>query len=91
MISGIAVAVKSLCPGVLIIAAEPCGMNDAADVAAAIAAGAPVAGMPKPDTACDGEFSCFLELPVEAENVSETNQPTNQPTNLPLITDHYPK
>ena len=34
-----------------------------------------------------GEFSCFLELPVEAENVLETNQPTNQP----LITDHYPK
>jgi hypothetical protein len=28
-----------------------------------------------------GEFGCFLELPVEAENVIETNQPTNQPTN----------
>ena len=27
------------------------------------------------------EFSCFLELPVEAENSQTTNQPTNQPTN----------
>jgi DNA ligase-1 len=26
-----------------------------------------------------GEFSCFLELPVETENVIETNEPTNQP------------
>ncbi len=90
MISGIAVAAKSLCPGVLIVAAEPCGMNDAADVAAAIEAGAPVAGMPKPDTACDGKFSRFLELPVEAETVLETNQPTSQPTNhlLPTTTQN---
>ena len=26
-----------------------------------------------------GEFSCFLELPVETENSQPTNQPTSQP------------
>jgi hypothetical protein len=42
------------------------------------------------------EFSCFLELPLEAENALEINQPTNQPTNQQetdhsQITDHCPK
>ncbi len=31
----------------------------------------------------DGEFSCVLGGPVEAENILETNQPINQPTNQP--------
>ncbi len=31
-----------------------------------------------------GEFSCVLELPVEAENVLETKQPINHPPNQPL-------
>lgn len=39
MISGIAVAAKALKPGIKIIAAEPTGRNQAADVAAAKAAG----------------------------------------------------
>jgi hypothetical protein len=33
------------------------------------------------------EFSCFLELPVEAEN----SQPTNQPTNQPITDRQLPK
>jgi hypothetical protein len=34
------------------------------------------------ETVCDaGESSCVLELPVEAENALETNQPANQPAN----------
>lgn len=53
MISGIAVAAKALRPGILIVAAEPSGANAAADVAASLAAGAPVA-LPRPDTICDG-------------------------------------
>ena len=53
MCSGIAVAAKSLCPGIKIIAAEPSGRNAAADVAAAKAAGHLVP-LPKPDTICDG-------------------------------------
>lgn len=39
MISGIAVAAKALKPSIKIIAAEPTGRNDAADVAACKAAG----------------------------------------------------
>ncbi len=39
MISGIAVAAKALKPGIKILAAEPTGRNDAADVAASKAAG----------------------------------------------------
>lgn len=53
MISGIAVAAKALKPGIKIIAAEPTGRNDAADVAAAKAAGELVQ-LPKPATICDG-------------------------------------
>jgi len=53
MISGIAVAAKSLNPSIKIIAAEPCGKNNAADVAASKAAGELVPCV-KPDTICDG-------------------------------------
>ncbi|KAL4452087.1 hypothetical protein ABPG75_007749 [Micractinium tetrahymenae] len=53
MISGIAVAAKALKPGIKMIAAEPTGRNDAADVAAAKAAGELVQ-LPKPATICDG-------------------------------------
>lgn len=53
MISGIAVAAKSLCPSIKIIAAEPCGRNNAADVAACKSAGELV-NRPKPETICDG-------------------------------------
>lgn len=53
MISGIAVAVKSLNPSIKIIAAEPCGKNNAADVAKCKAAGELMPCV-KPDTICDG-------------------------------------
>lgn len=53
MISGIAVAAKSLKPSIKILAAEPTGRNDAADAAAAKAAGALVL-CAKPDTIADG-------------------------------------
>lgn len=55
MTSGIAVAAKSLKPGIKIIAAEPCGRDGkGADVAAAKEQGGIVEGMGKPDTICDG-------------------------------------
>jgi threonine dehydratase len=53
MISGIAVAAKSLNPSIKIIAAEPCGKNNAADVAACKAANELIS-CAKPDTICDG-------------------------------------
>ncbi|KAL4437503.1 hypothetical protein ABPG77_003484 [Micractinium sp. CCAP 211/92] len=53
MISGIAVAAKALKLGIKIIAAEPTGRNNAADVAACKAAGELVQ-LPKPATICDG-------------------------------------
>ncbi|PRW57516.1 serine racemase [Chlorella sorokiniana] len=53
MISGIAVAAKGIKPSIRIIAAEPAGRNDAADVAASKAAGQLVQ-LPKPATICDG-------------------------------------
>lgn len=54
LLSGISIAVKSLNPSIKIIAAEPCGTNDAADVAASKAAGRWIADMPKPLTVADG-------------------------------------
>lgn len=54
MISGIAIAAKALKPGIRVVAAEPRGANDAADAAAAKAAGARADGMPKPRTIADG-------------------------------------
>jgi serine racemase len=53
MIGGIAVAAKSLNPSIKIIAAEPCGKNNAADVAACKAA-QELIHCAKPDTICDG-------------------------------------
>ena len=53
MISGIAVAAKSIYPSIKIFAAEPCGTNNAADVAASKAAGELVV-CAKPETICDG-------------------------------------
>eukprot|EP00878_Enallax_costatus_P028912 GHUV01031276.1.p1 GENE.GHUV01031276.1~~GHUV01031276.1.p1 ORF type:complete len:265 (+),score=81.39 GHUV01031276.1:165-959(+) len=54
MLSGIAIAAKAIKPDILIIAAEPSGSNDAADVAAAKAAGELVTDLPKPVTIADG-------------------------------------
>mmetsp|Transcript_67131 Transcript_67131/g.212483 ORF Transcript_67131/g.212483 Transcript_67131/m.212483 type:complete len:316 (-) Transcript_67131:337-1284(-) len=54
MISGIATAAKALDPSIRIIAAEPGGRNDAADVAASKAAGELVSSLPHPDTIADG-------------------------------------
>ena len=53
MIAGIAVAAKSLRPSIKIYGAEPCGTNDAADVAASVAAGRLVS-LPKPATIACG-------------------------------------
>lgn len=53
LITGTALAAKALRPGILVLAAEPTGTNDAADVAASLAAGELVA-LPKPITMCDG-------------------------------------
>lgn len=54
MISGIAVAAKSLNPAIKIVAAEPCGTNDAADVYASKKTGSLDQKVPKPNTICDG-------------------------------------
>lgn len=61
MISGIAVAAKALKPSIKIIAAEPCGRNNAADVAQAKAAGQ-IVPCCKPDTIADG-LQGALSLP----------------------------
>lgn len=53
MISGIATVVKAMCPAMLVIAAEPKGKNDAADVARCHAAGE-IVRLPQPDTIADG-------------------------------------
>lgn len=54
MLSGITLAAKALKPSIIIIAAEPAGVNDAADVAASKAAGQLVTDLPKPVTIADG-------------------------------------
>jgi serine racemase len=54
MLSGIALAAKALKPSITIIAAEPSGSNDAADVAACKAQGRLIQDMPKPATIADG-------------------------------------
>jgi hypothetical protein len=53
MISGIALAAKALKPGIVVVAAEPAGSNDAADIAAAKAAGR-IVPCDKPRTIADG-------------------------------------
>lgn len=54
MLSGITLAAKALKPDIIIIAAEPSGSNDAADVAASKAQGRLIQDMPKPVTVADG-------------------------------------
>lgn len=54
MISGIATAAKAINPHIKIIAAEPCGRNNAADVAACLKHRQLVIAFPKPKTICDG-------------------------------------
>jgi hypothetical protein len=54
MLSGITLAAKALKPSILVMAAEPCGSNDAADVAASKHAGQLVTDLPKPITIADG-------------------------------------
>lgn len=54
MLSGITLAAKSLKPSITIVAAEPCGSNNAADVAACKAANTLIQDMPKPVTVADG-------------------------------------
>lgn len=54
MLSGIAVTAKALRPRIRVIAAEPCGVNDAADVAASKAAGRLLTDVPRPATIADG-------------------------------------
>lgn len=54
MLSGITLAAKSIKPGITIVAAEPSGSNNAADVAASKATGKLVQDMPKPRTIADG-------------------------------------
>lgn len=53
MISGIAMAAKAIKPSIRILAAEPLGANNAADMAQAKAAGR-IVPCPKPDTIADG-------------------------------------
>lgn len=54
MLAGIAITAKAIKPNIIIIAAEPSGTNDAADVAAAKAAGHLITDLPKPFTIADG-------------------------------------
>ena len=54
MLAGIALAAKAAKPGILVVAAEPAGSNDAADVAASLAARACVTTMEAPRTIADG-------------------------------------
>ena len=54
LISGIAVAAKSINPAVRVVAAEPAGTNDAADIFASFSAGALQEPGPPPDTIADG-------------------------------------
>lgn len=60
MISGIAVAAKALRPGIAVVAAEPRGTNDAADVARCKEAGELLV-MDKPATIADGlQGKCMI-------------------------------
>jgi hypothetical protein len=80
MLSGIALAAKSLRPGLLMVAAEPSGTNGAADVAAAKERGELVA-MGKPITIADGLqvccwWACVCDVP-------------SPPFNLPPASSHH--
>ena len=52
--AGITIAAKALKPSIKVVAAEPCGTNNAADVAACKKAGKLLEGLPKPLTMADG-------------------------------------
>ncbi len=54
MLSGITLAAKSIKPSITIVAAEPSGSNNAADVAASKACGRLIQDMPQPLTIADG-------------------------------------
>eukprot|EP00879_Flechtneria_rotunda_P024302 GHRR01025757.1.p1 GENE.GHRR01025757.1~~GHRR01025757.1.p1 ORF type:complete len:180 (+),score=84.02 GHRR01025757.1:1214-1753(+) len=54
MLSGITLAAKAIKPGIIILAAEPGGTNNAPDAAAGKAAGRLIQDMPKPLTIADG-------------------------------------
>lgn len=54
MLSGITLAAKAIKPTITIVAAEPCGRNNAADVAACKAQGRLIQDMPKTCTIADG-------------------------------------
>jgi serine racemase len=54
MISGIAVAAKAVKPSIRIVAAEPCGTNDAADAAASKRQQRLMTDLPKTATIADG-------------------------------------
>ena len=54
LISGIAVAAKAINPDVRVVAAEPMGTNDAADIFKSVAEGTLIQTMTPPDTIADG-------------------------------------
>jgi threonine dehydratase len=54
MLSGITLAAKAMKPSITIVAAEPCGSNSAADVAACKSEGRLIQDMPKTLTIADG-------------------------------------
>jgi serine racemase len=65
MLAGITLAAKAIKPSITIVAAEPCGSNDAADVAACKAQGKLVQDMPKPLTIADGlQGVCMVPAPA---------------------------
>ena len=64
--AGIAVAAKALKPGIKIIAAEPTGVNDAADVAACKAAG-DLIPCSRPSTIADGLQGTPSNLPAKTK------------------------
>ena len=72
MLSGIAVAAKALEPGIRIIAAEPVGLNDAADVALCMAAGELVE-VPRTRTIADGLQARLGDLtwPIVRDHVDD--------------------
>lgn len=54
MLSGITLAAKAMKPSITVVAAEPCGSNSAADVAACKTEGRLIQDMPKTLTIADG-------------------------------------
>ena len=54
MISGITIAAKSMNPNIKIVAAEPLGTNNGADIFESVQSGVLMDSMPPPDTIADG-------------------------------------